>query len=489
MPPLNFDIVDILIKAAQLILALVILVTVHEFGHYIFARIFGVKVNRFFLFFNPWFSILRYDPMKGTLEFIAQGQREDGSWPKPVASWKVGKTHQPRPDGKPTWRDTIYGLGWLPLGGYCAIAGMVDETQDSSKLASEPQSWELRSKPAWQRLCVMVAGVVLNFILAICIYVGIAAHWGDDVVPYQAMTEGLDFSPEMQAAGFRNGDILQSLDGKPLEATDYSIAWNMIQPGARVGVLRNGETVEIGISDSLLRSIISKGKDYLPMKVRVPVYVAKVVPGEAAAKAGIEPRDRIVAVGSDTVPSIGEFMPSLQAHKGSTVPVRVLRGDSSLVMPVAVSDGGKIGIKMLSPVEIFDRTRIEYNILQAIPRGWQIGTERLATYVSSLKLIFTKEGAQSLGGFGTLGDMFPASWSWYAFWQITAFLSIILAFMNIIPIPALDGGYILFLLVEIVTGRKPSDKFLEVANTIGFFFLLALLLYANGNDIYRLLLK
>ena len=189
---------EILVKAAQLVLALVILVTIHEFGHYIFARIFGVKVTRFFLFFNPWFSILRYDPMKGTLEFIAPGERKDGTWPKPLKTWQVSKPRQPRHDGKPTWRDTVYGLGWLPLGGYCAIAGMVDETQDSSKLAAEPQDWELRSKPAWQRLCVMAAGVVLNFILAICIYIGIAFHWGDDVVAYQDMSEGMNFCPELK---------------------------------------------------------------------------------------------------------------------------------------------------------------------------------------------------------------------------------------------------------------------------------------------------
>lgn len=481
---------SIIVKAAQLILALVILVTVHEFGHYIFARIFGIKVTRFFLFFNPKFSLLRYDPMKGTLEFIAPGQRPDGTWPKPVATWQVNKPHQPRPDGKPTWRDTIYGLGWLPLGGYCSIAGMVDETQDSSQLSAEPQSWEFRSKAAWKRLCVMVAGVVFNFILAIVIYIGIAIHWGDDVIPYEAMTEGMDFSPELQEAGFRNGDILVSLDGKKLDPTDYSIAWNMLQPGAIVGVLRNGKEEEIVISDKLLGHLVSKGKDFVPMTVRIPVVVAEAVPGEPAYKAGLQPRDRILAVGSDTVPTLTEFFPVLESHKGENVVMRVRHADGSEdIMPIDITAGGKIGIKLLDPFEIFNRHRVNYSFFEAIPRGWEIGTGRLSTYVSSLKLVFTKEGAQSLGGFGTLGDMFPGTWNWYAFWQMTAFLSIILAFMNIIPIPALDGGYTLFLLVEIITRRKPSDKFLEIANTIGFFFLLALLIYANGNDIYRIFLK
>ena len=475
---------DILIKALQLVLALVILVTIHEFGHYIFARMFGVKVNRFYLFFNPWFSLLRYDPMKGTVDVFARNGE------KGLFTLRAGKPATPRADGKSTWRDTIYGLGWLPLGGYCDIAGMVDETKSADQLASEPQDWELRSKPAWQRLCVMVAGVTLNFVLAIIIYIGIAIHWGDDVIPFQAMTEGMDFSEELQEAGFRNGDILESLNGKPLDATDYSLAWDMIQPGARVGVLRGGKPETIEISESLIRTVATKGKGYTPMAMRIPVYVAKVVNGDPAAAAGIQPGDRILTVGSDTVPSITEFLPSLSAHAGQTIPMRLVRKDGKEdVVDITVSDAGKIGIQMLSPLEIFDRQTIHYNFFQAIPRGWEIGTDRLSSYVSSLKLVFTKEGAQSIGGFGTLGDLFPSQWNWYSFWQITAFLSIILAFMNIIPIPGLDGGYTLFLIVEIITGRKPSDKFLEVVNTCGFALLLLLLVYANGNDLYRFLLK
>lgn len=479
---------EILIKAAQLVLALVILVTIHEFGHYIFARIFGVKVNRFYLFFNPWFSLLRYNPMKGTLEIIASN-KADGS-PKAMATLKVGKEHSPRPDGKPTWRDTIYGLGWVPLGGYCDIAGMIDETKDASKLESEPQPWEFRSKPAWQRLCVMVAGVVLNFVLAICIYIGIAFHWGDDVIPFQAMTEGMDFSQELQDAGFRNGDRLVSLNGQPLDATDYSMQWDLLQPGAEVGVIREGKETVVTVSDMLIRQIATKGKDYVPMSVRVPVYVAKAMPGEPAAEAGIAPGDHITALDGRRVASITEFIPMLTEYKGKTIIASLERpGRADTTVNLAVNEAGKIGIQMLSPYEIFDRQKIHYNLLESIPRGWEIGTDRLSSYVSSLKLVFTKEGAQSLGGFGTLGDLFPNQWNWYSFWQITAFLSIILAFMNIIPIPGLDGGHTLFLLVEMVTRRKPSDKFLEVANTCGFFLLLLLLVYANGNDIYRYFLK
>ena len=367
---------------------------------------------------------------------------------------------------------------------------MVDETKSSKDLESEPQPWEFRSKAVHKRFMVMVAGVLFNFILAIVIYAGIAMHWGDRVVPFSAMTEGMDFSTEMQEAGFRNGDRLLSLDGKPLDAKDYSVAWDIIQPGATVEVLRDGrDTVSITITEKLLSSIITKDKDYKGMTIRIPVVIANLMPGEPAEKAGLLKADRIVKVGNDTTPAITEFMPVLAANKGKTLPFTIIRNGNEMTLDVAVSDAGKIGIQMLSPAEIFKVEEVRYSLLGAIPRGWEIGTDRLASYVSSLKLVFSKEGAQSLGGFGTLGSLFPDSWDWYSFWQITAFLSVILAFMNIIPIPGLDGGHILFLFIELVTRRKPSDKVLEYANMIGMAFLFLLLIYANGNDIYRLFLK
>ena len=475
-------------KALQLIVALLILVTIHEFGHYFFARVFGIKVNRFYLFFTPWFSILKYRPDKGTLQLIGWTDKDGNE--KAWKTFRVGKEHPARRDGKQSWRDTLYGLGWLPLGGYCDIAGMVDETKSSKDLESEPQPWEFRSKAVHKRFMVMVAGVLFNFILAIVIYAGIAMHWGDRVVPFSAMTEGMDFSTEMQEAGFRNGDRLLSLDGKPLDAKDYSVAWDIIQPGATVEVLRDGrDTVSITITEKLLSSIITKDKDYKGMTIRIPVVIANLMPGEPAEKAGLLKADRIVKVGNDTTPAITEFMPVLAANKGKTLPFTIIRNGNEMTLDVAVSDAGKIGIQMLSPAEIFKVEEVRYSLLGAIPRGWEIGTDRLASYVSSLKLVFSKEGAQSLGGFGTLGSLFPDSWDWYSFWQITAFLSVILAFMNIIPIPGLDGGHILFLFIELVTRRKPSDKVLEYANMIGMAFLFLLLIYANGNDIYRLFLK
>ncbi|MDO4320159.1 MAG: RIP metalloprotease RseP [Bacteroidales bacterium] len=471
-----------LIKALQLIVALIILVTIHEFGHYIFARIFGIKVNRFYLFFNPGFSLLKYNPMQGTLQIIS---RDD------THAWKtirVGKQHQPRPDGKPTWRDTVYGLGWLPLGGYCDIAGMVDETKSSADLAAEPQPWEFRSKAAWKRLLVMVAGVLFNFLLAIAIYIGIAIHWGDRVVPYEGITEGMDFSEPMHRAGFRDGDILLSLNGKPIDARDISNGWDFIQPGARLTVLRgHTDTVTINVDDRLLSDLVEANAPYMSM--RVPVMIEETVNGEGARRAGLQTGDRILTVGNDTTPSLSEFFPALTAAASTEVPMTILRDGSETKVPVSVNDAGKIGIQLRSPDKIYPVEDVRYNFFEAIPRGWKTGTDQLGTYVSSLKLIFTKEGAKSVGGFGTLGSMFPNKWSWYSFWQITAFLSVILAFMNIIPIPALDGGYTLFLLVEIITRRKPSERFIEVANMIGMGLLFLLLIYANLNDIYRLILN
>ena len=467
-----------LIKAAQLIVALVILVTIHEFGHYIFARIFGIKVNRFYLFFNPWFSILKYDPMKGTLRVFSRDDEHS------LATFRVSKSRQPRPDGKPSWRDTVYGLGWLPLGGYCDIAGMVDETKSSADLAAEPQPWEFRSKAAWKRLLVMVAGVLFNFILAIAIYIGIALHWGEKVIPYDKVTEGMDFTEEMHRAGFRDGDILIAVNGEPLGPTADGVSWEMIQPGARVKVLRNhADTVEIVVDDKLLPAVAEANRAF--MAIRIPVIVDKTVGGEGAAKAGLQKGDRLVAIGDVSTPSLTEFFPALDESKDKTVDLTVMRHGKELKIPVEVNSDGKIGIQLRSPLDIYEVTEINYSFLEAIPRGWQIGTGQLATYVSSLKLLFTKQGAKSVGGFGTLGSLFPDKWDWYSFWNIAAFLSVILAFMNIIPIPALDGGYTLVLLIEIITRRKPSERFIEIANMIGMGFLLLLLVYANLNDVIR----
>ena len=423
-----------LIKAAQLICALSLLVIIHELGHFMWARIFKIRVEKFYIFFNPWFSLAKWKPKKS---------------------------------------DTEWGIGWLPLGGYVKIAGMIDESMDTEQLASEPKPWEFRSKPAWQRLLVMTGGVLNNFILAIIIYAGIAFWWGEKTIPFQNAYEGMDFTPAMQALGFRNGDILLEADGRTLDSRERSVAFKMLE-AREVTVLRNHrDTVAIRLPEGAILTIPEN--DPL-MAIRVPVYVKQIMPGEPAAEAGLQVGDRIIAVGDSLTPAFTELSPALLAYKGKPTELTLLRGNDTIRVVATPTEAGKLGFGLKTPAEIFDVEITAYNPLQAI-------------HVGSLKHLFTKEGAESIGGFGAIGNLFPAAWDWRTFWEMTAFLSIILAFMNIIPIPALDGGHVMFLLWEAVTRRKPSDKVLEYAQMAGMFFLIALLIYANSNDIYRFLIK
>lgn len=436
-----------LIKAAQLICALSLLVIIHELGHFMWARIFKIRVEKFYIFFNPWFSLAKWKPKKS---------------------------------------DTEWGIGWLPLGGYVKIAGMIDESMDTEQLASEPKPWEFRSKPAWQRLLVMTGGVLNNFILAIIIYAGIAFCWGEKTIPFQNAYEGMDFTPAMQALGFRNGDILLEADGRTLDSRERSVAFKMLE-AREVTVLRNHrDTVAIRLPEGAILTIPEN--DPL-MAIRVPVYVKQIMPGEPAAEAGLQVGDRIIAVGDSLTPAFTELSPALLAYKGKPTELTLLRGNDTISVVATPTEAGKLGFGLKTPAEIFDVEITAYNPLQSIPVGVRNGTEMLTTYVGSLKHLFTKEGAESIGGFGAIGNLFPAAWDWRTFWEMTAFLSIILAFMNIIPIPALDGGHVMFLLWEAVTRRKPSDKVLEYAQMAGMFFLIALLIYANSNDIYRFLIK
>lgn len=489
----------ILIKAAQLILAFVILVTVHEFGHYIFARIYGMRVSRFYLFFNPWFSLLKYDPRKNTLQIIAwtkkikktvQGKEIEEEEPHALKTIQLGKPHPSTNPDKPGWRDTLYGLGWLPLGGYCAIDGMIDETTDASQLSAEPQPWEFRSKKPFPRLMVMMAGVIMNFVLAIIIYIGIALYWGDRSVPFDSVDEGWDFAPELHLAGLRDGDMPISIEGKPIDSTDDMVFWKFIQDGARITVLRDHtDTVTVTIPSGTLEKYADPDRKRMPMAIRIPVVVSQLAPGDGADKAGIQVGDRIVMVANDTTPSYTELTRALHDNAGKTVNIEVLRDGRLINMPAEVSENGTLGIGLTPPDQIYDFERINYGFFEAIPVGIGRGVDKLTSYVSSLKLLFTKQGAKSVGGFGAIADMFPEKWNWESFWYLTAFLSVILAFMNILPIPALDGGHVLFTLYEMVTRRKPSEKFLGYAQMAGMAFLFLLLIYANFNDIYRFLLK
>lgn len=483
-----------MMKALQLIVALVLLVTIHEFGHYIFARIFGIRVNRFYLFFNPWFSLLKYKPSEGRLEIIAWTSKskdnpEGAELSHALLNIKVAK-HAAEKNGKPTWAATLYGIGWVPLGGYCDIAGMVDETKGADQLESEPQPWEFRTKPAWKRFMVMVAGVVFNFILAIIIYIGIAWHWGEASIPFGNATYGMDFTEAMHGAGFEDGDKLLAINGKAADVFEANTTMDLIGDGNRVTVLRGVDTVYVDIPKGTTEKCVADGK--FPYAYRFPQVVKDVVGGGAASKAGLLAGDTICAIGADTITSFEKMVAALTEHKGQEVDITVRRGSEECVLPVKVNDVGEKGtidIHIFTAKDYLEVEYLQYGFFEAIPRGISNGVSTLTSYVSSLKLLFTKTGAQQVGGFGTLGSLFAPEWDWYTFWSMTAFLSVILAFMNIIPIPGLDGGHVLFLLWEMLTGRKASDKVLEVANTIGFVFLLLLLVYANGADIFRAFTK
>ena len=453
-----------LIKAAQLIVAFAILVIIHEFGHYIFSRIFGVKVEKFYLFFNPWFTLYKYKPKKPA--------------PKPGEEEKM------------TWRDTEYGIGWVPLGGYCKIAGMIDESMDTEQMKQPAKPWEFRSKPAWQRLLIMVGGVLFNFILAIIIYTGIVFAWGEKYIPFRNATEGMMYSETAHKVGFVDGDIPLAADGK--ELTYYSGDELLKMLDAKVvTVLRNKcDTVNINIPDGFIFTANKEAEEgNLFMAYRLPVVISDLQPGMGAVKAGLMKSDSIVSINGVSTPSFDIFKAELDKKPDKDVTIGFVRNGKPMESKVAVDAAGKIGIMLTPLTDIYRTVTREYSIFASIPRGIELGVEKLTSYVSQMKYVFTREGAKNLGGFGAIGNIFPESWNWEQFWSITAFLSVILAFMNILPIPALDGGHVLFLLVEIITRRQPSEKFLEYAQMAGMAFLFALLLFANGNDIYRFFFK
>ncbi len=451
-----------LIKAAQLMLAFAILVLVHEFGHYLFSRIFGVRVEKFYLFFNPWFTLFKYKPKK------KEGADEN----------------------KASWRDTEYGIGWLPLGGYCKIAGMIDESMDKEQMKQPVKSWEFRAKPAWQRLLIMVGGVLFNFILAIIIYAGMVYAWGEQYITFRDATEGMEFCESAHEIGFKDGDIPLAADGEELSYLSGDELMKML--GAKtVTVLRNGsDTIAINIPENYIFTANAEAEEGIPfMMYRYPVVVADVQPGMGAKKAGLQKLDKVIAVDSVATTAYTDFKKQLDRHAGTVVPVTVLRDGKPLTVNAEIDNSGKLGILLAPITEIYNTTTKEYSLWASIPRGISLGVEKLSSYVSQMKYVFTSDGVQQLGGFGAIGSIFPEKWNWESFWSVTAFLSVILAFMNILPIPALDGGHVLFLLYEIITRRQPSEKFMENAQIAGMAFLFLLLIYANGNDIYRFFFK
>lgn len=484
----------ILIKAVQLILAFAILVIIHEFGHFLFARIFGVRVEKFYIFFDPWTELFKWKPKKyfgglgKTKKFKSATSSED-SEDSVASSASEGSKKK-----KSFWGDTEYGIGWLPLGGYCKISGMIDESMDTEQMKQPAKEWEFRSKPAWQRLLIMIAGVLFNFLLAIIIYAGLVYATGEKYVPVQDAKMGFSYSGEARKIGFHNGDIPLAADGETLE-NPLEARIKMIQ-AKEVTVLRDGkDTVNITIPEKFIFALDNEAKSDTAtinfFTYRIPTRVTQVMPGEGAAKAGIAAGDEIIAIDSVSTPSLDEFFRTLPGHDNKTVTLTVLRRNEAktdtLLLPVKLSENSKMGIGLeVDPSAFFNTKEIRYNIFQSIPRGVQMGTEKLTSYAKSMKMVFTKEGANSIGGFGSIGAIFPEKWDWIAFWNIAAFLSVALAFMNILPIPALDGGHVMFLLYEVIFRRPPSEKFMERAQIVGMTLLILLLVYANGMDIVRL---
>jgi len=351
--------------------------------------------------------------------------------------------------------------------------------------------WEFRSKPAWQRLLVMLGGVLFNLLLAMIIYSGIMYTQGEQVIPYEEVTLGMDFSETAEQVGFVDGDIPVKADGKKLENMIDPSDFNKLVFAKQVTVMRNGKEVTINIPDEFFGKIEEDAKkDIVFMTVRTPVVVKATMLNQGGEKAGLKEGDRMVAVNGVPTPSFTEFTAELLKHKSKNVTLEFLRdGKSTTAAEVPVDDAGKLGIQLAPLTEVYNTTTLHYNFFQSIPRGIKMGWQQTIDYIKQLKLIFTPEGAKSVGSFGTIGSIFPSTFNWVAFWSITAFISIILAVMNVLPIPALDGGHVLFLLVEMITRRQPSVKFMERAQMVGMVLLLALMLYAIGNDIFRFVIK
>ena len=437
---------DVLIKVVQFFMSLSLLVAIHEFGHFIVARIFKIRVEKFYIFFDPWFSLFK---------------------------WKRGETE--------------YGLGWVPLGGYVKIAGMIDESMDLEQMQAPVQPWEFRAKPAWQRLCVMVAGVVMNILLAMIIYTGIRYVHGESYMANEDVKWGYEFNEAAERMGFRDGDKFISVDGEGLDDVNDMRSRLLLTEGDRtVTVERNGEQVSFTIPfDQLVE--MRRNRDYEDLyMIRMP-FIIDSVASASALSAGLRAGDEVVACnGVEGVTAGMLTMDILPAHKGDTLSMSVLRAGERVALSVPVNEEGKIGVMFRN--NIFQPRTRTFTFLQAIPAGITLAVDTIADYWEQLKLIFQPKTKmyEELGGFISIGNIFPSEWDWLQFWTMTAFLSVILGVMNILPIPGLDGGHALFTLWEIITGRKPSDKFLEIMQYIGLAILFVLLVYANGNDIVRL---
>lgn len=444
-----------LIRALQLMMSLSLLVIVHEGGHFLFARLFKVRVEKFCLFFDPWFTLFKFKPKNS---------------------------------------DTEYGLGWLPLGGYVKISGMIDESMDTEQMKQPVKDWEFRAKPAWQRLLIMVGGVLFNFLLALFIYSMILYTWGDSYYPLQEMEYGMKFNDRAKEIGFRDGDILLRADDKEFTRFGIDMLRDIVDAEV-VTVKREGHETPVYIPKDL--SLLTVGNEK-PVFVDflLPAVIDTVIPNYPGIMAGLQKGDSLVALNGKELGSWNDFTEALSSlkYKASVAPdkadwrqitLAVSRAGVTDTLSMRLDSTFMVGVAPRVLSELYSPKEIEYGFFESFPAGITHGVNVLKGYVNDMKYVFSKEGATSLGGFATIGSIFPTQWDWHRFWEMTAFLSIILAFMNILPIPALDGGHVLFLLYEIIARRKPSDKFMERAQIVGMALLLILLVWANFNDIMR----
>ena len=460
-----------LIRLIQFILAISLLVLLHEGGHFFFSKLFGVRVEKFYLFFDP--SIWKWD----------------GS----LFKWK------------PKRSDTTYGVGWLPLGGYCKIAGMIDESFDTEQMKKPAEPWEFRCKPAWQRLLIMIGGVLVNFLLALFIYSMILFYWGDTYISPKDMTYGMKFNTEAKQLGFRDGDIMVGTDKR--EFKDFSVdLYRDLSEAHRADIIRNGKPMSIKLPGeiSLLSMLKSEPSFARPF---IPAVVDTVLPNTPAARYGLAMGDTIKALNGKAVDSQNELTFELgrledmltgAKTKADSLRIRtatiVIARNKQLAdykashldtVKTVLTEDVKFGFAPKALAQLYEPRHDDYSFLGSFPAGVKYGVGVLRGYVDDMKYVFSADGAKSLGGFGAIGSLFPATWDWYMFWKMTAFLSIILAFMNILPIPALDGGHVLFLLYEMITRRKPSENFMIKAEYVGIGLLMLLMIVANLNDILR----
>ncbi len=436
---------EILTKVLQFILSISILVVLHEMGHFIFAKIFKTRVEKFYLFFDPWFSLFK----------VKKGETE-------------------------------YGIGWLPLGGYVKISGMIDESMDTKQMSQPPQPYEYRSKPAWQRLLIITGGVLVNFILAMLIFIAVLYTWGESYLPTKSLQYGVTVDSLAYEMGFRNGDKILLVGGEEVEAFHQVVPQMVFDEAKTVTVERNGARVDVPVEEQYISEILKSPYLFQP---RFPMEIGEVVKESAASEAGIVPGDKLLAINGFEARFFDEFKDSASYYAGQNLHITVDRNGVPTDIFVNVPESGKIGVYSVQDIsKFFEIEVLKYSMVEAIPAGIKRGFSTISNYLKQLKMIFSPstKAYESVGGFITIGKIFPGVWDWQSFWGLTAFLSIMLAILNILPIPALDGGHMVFLVYEMISGRKPSDKFMEYAQIVGMLFILALVVFANGNDIVKL---